>query len=130
MARCRTIKPSFFLNETLAECSPMARLLFAGLWCWADRNGRLEDRPRRIKAEIFPYDAVDADELLKELHSRGFIDRYTSSGVSVIQIRSFTKHQKPHPKETSWDLPEPGNFTAEPETFTAVPGKVTILPRK
>jgi len=48
MARSRNIKPGFFRNEMLAECSPLARLLFAGLWCLADRFGRLEDRPKRI----------------------------------------------------------------------------------
>lgn len=131
MARCRTIKPSFFSNETLGDCSPLARLLFAGLWCWADRHGRLEDRPRRIRAEILPYDDdSDADALLAELHRHGFIERYTASGKAVIQVRAFTKHQKPHPKETSYDLPEPGNFPAEPETFADEPGNLAILPRK
>ena len=123
MARCRTIKPSFFANETLAECSPLARLLFAGLWCWADRHGRLEDRPRRIRAEILPYDQVDADVLLAELEHRGFLTRYESGGTRVIQIVAFLKHQRPHPKEASYDLPLPGKFPA-------VPGKVTVLPGK
>ena len=50
MARARNIKPGFFANENLAECDPLARLLFAGLWCLADREGRLEDRPKRIAA--------------------------------------------------------------------------------
>ena len=36
MARTRSIKPSFFKNEYLAECEPMARLLFVGLWTLAD----------------------------------------------------------------------------------------------
>jgi len=49
MARTRSIKPSFFKNEFLAECEPMARLLFVGLWTLADRDGRLELRPRRIE---------------------------------------------------------------------------------
>jgi len=34
----------------------LARLLYPGLWMLADREGRLEDRPLRIKAEILPYD--------------------------------------------------------------------------
>lgn len=59
MARTRSIKPSFFSNDILAECEPMARLLFAGLWTLADRDGRLEYRPRRIKGALFPYDNCD-----------------------------------------------------------------------
>lgn len=121
MARCRTIKPGFFANEVLAECSPLARLLFAGLWCWADREGRIEDRPRRIKAEVLPYDDCDADALLSELHERGFIVRYEAAGLRCIQVAEFGKHQKPHPKESSAGLPEPGKFPAQPGKLAAVP---------
>lgn len=50
MAGARNIKPGFFTNDVLAACDQLARLLFAGLWTVADRAGRLEDRPKRIKA--------------------------------------------------------------------------------
>ena len=73
MARSRNIKPGFFLNDELAECDPLARLLFAGLWCIADREGRLEDRPKRIKAEVLPYDDCDVDELLNQLAERSLL---------------------------------------------------------
>ncbi|MCX8018393.1 MAG: hypothetical protein N2690_10910, partial [Rhodocyclaceae bacterium] len=59
--RARNIKPGFYKNEDLAECSVWARLIFPGLWMMADRDGRLEDRPKRIKAELLPFDAVDVD---------------------------------------------------------------------
>ena len=49
MARARNIKPGFFKNEFLAEMPCEVRLLFIGLWTLADREGRLEDRPKRIK---------------------------------------------------------------------------------
>ena len=54
MARARNIKPAFFKNETLVELPVETRLLFIGLWTLADREGRLEDRPKRIKMEIYP----------------------------------------------------------------------------
>ena len=50
--RARNLKPGFFQNEYLADLPPLARILFCGLWCSADRNGRLEYRPKKIKAEI------------------------------------------------------------------------------
>lgn len=106
MGRARNLKPGFFKNEDLAECSPWARLMFAGLWTLADREGRLEDRPRRIKGELFPYDEVDSDQLLSELASRGFIVRYTTDGVSVISIPSFLNHQRPHHTEKPSTLPK------------------------
>lgn len=99
MARARNIKPGFFENEDLAECSPWARLCFAGLWLLADREGRLEDRPKRIKGKLFPFDTVEVEPLLQELERHGFIVRYETDGVKAIQVSEFAKHQSPHYSE-------------------------------
>lgn len=119
MARARIIKPGFFKNEILAECSLGARLLFAGLWTLADREGRLEDRPKRIKADILPYDDIDADALLNELARNGFIVRYEANNDKYIQILTFTDHQKPHQKETASKIPAPDK--PQPKPGKAVP---------
>lgn len=114
MARTRQVTPGFFSDEDLAtRCSPMARLLFVGLWTLADRKGRLEDRPLKIKAALFPYEAVDADALLRELaqpkeHGVGaFILRYEANGRKYLQVCNFEKYQKCHPKEPAGGFPEP-----------------------
>jgi len=107
MARARNIKPGFFTNDLLAECQPLARILFQGLWCHADREGRIEDRPKKFKAEILPYDQCDADLLLTELESSGFIVRYESSGKRYLQVVNFSKHQNPHIKEPESTIPAP-----------------------
>jgi len=112
MARARNIKPGFYKNEDLAECSVWARLLFPGLWMLADREGRIEDRPKRIKGEIFPFDAVEVDPLLEELSKWGFIRRYVADGKRCIQINNFSAHQSPHATEKDSDLPdENGAYT-------------------
>lgn len=105
--RARNLKPAFFKNEALADCSPLARLLFAGLWCLADREGRLEDRPKRIRAELMPYDDGSVDAMLQELHEAGFILRYEVNGGRFIQVVNFTKHQNPHCKEQASTIPAP-----------------------
>lgn len=107
MARARNIKPGFFANEILAECEPLARILFAGLWCIADRAGRMEDRPKRIRAELLPYDHCDADRLLEQLEEHGFILRYEVCGNRYIQVLNFGKHQNPHIKESASSIPAP-----------------------
>ena len=113
MARARNIKPSFFTNDTLSECSRDARLLFIGLWTIADREGRLHDKPKRIKVEVFPYDNdVDCDELLNQLALNGFIKRYEVDGNRYISIPNFAKHQNPHFKEKASEIPA---FSASPE---------------
>src|SRR5690625_577204 len=52
--RARNIKPGLFKNEILGEADPIYSLLFIGLWTLADKEGRLENRPKRIRAELFP----------------------------------------------------------------------------
>lgn len=109
--RARNIKPGFFKSEGLASCTPLARLLFIGLWCMADREGRLEDRPARIKAELFPYEKADIEKLLIELSDKtdcdgtpSFIVRY-GQPKQYIQILHFLSHQNPHFKEKESEIP-------------------------
>jgi hypothetical protein len=105
MARARNIKPGFFKNYELADAGPLSQLLFAGLWCLADKEGRLEDKPRKIKAEIFPYYDCDINGELTVLERLGFVKRYVSNGIAVIQVQNFKKHQSPHHTEKPSTLP-------------------------
>ena len=106
-ARMRGIKPDFFLDEEVAGLPPLVRLLFIGLWTACDREGRTEDRPARLKAQILPYDDLDVDEALTLLAQRRFIVRYERGGRRLIQVRTFSQHQHPHPKEPRSILPMP-----------------------
>lgn len=130
MARTRSIKPSFFKNEYLAECEPMARLLFIGLWTLADSQGRMEFRPMRIKAEVFPYENCDILGLLKQLADKGFVRAYESGDVKVLEIPTFGDHQRCHPDERDEGLP-PADESAETIVFpepNAKPGNPTLEP--
>ncbi|MDO8455510.1 MAG: hypothetical protein Q7T07_01195 [Burkholderiaceae bacterium] len=111
MARSRNIKPGFFTNDVLGELPALTRLLFAGIWTLCDREGRLEDRPKKIRAEVLPYDVCDPEEMLESLEKAGFIQRYVAEGVRVIQVLAWHKHQKPHLKEVASTLPPPDGFT-------------------
>jgi hypothetical protein len=103
--RARNVKPGLFKNDVLAELPILTRYVFIGLWCMADREGRLQDRPARIKAEILPYDDADMDACLGELEAHGFIIRYVIDGQRLIWIVKFSCHQKPHQNETPSKLP-------------------------
>ena len=116
MARARNIKPGFFKNEVLGVADPLYSLLFEGLWVLADRAGRLEDRPLRIKGEVFPYrDGLNVDAMLNWLESNGFIRRYTAQGKKCILVLEFVKHQNPHKNEAESELPAPSNECTKPE---------------
>ena len=103
--RARSIKPGFYKNECLTECSPWARLLFPGLWMMADREGKLENRPKRIKNELFPSDSLDVAALLCELETHGLIKTYTVDGCAYIWIVKFCEHQRPHQNEVASIIP-------------------------
>ncbi len=113
MARIRTIKPDFFLDAELCDLSPLHRLLFAALWCHADRDGRLEDKPKELKVKCLPFDDCRADELLADLHRAGFITRYEVGGKRLIAIKDFDVHQRFHRDEKSRKLPAPPQHRAD-----------------
>lgn len=129
MSRARNIKPGFFKNDLLAECNPLARILFIGLWCEADRDGRLENRPKRIKAQCLPYDNCDVQALLGELADRGFITCYQVAGADYIAIPEFAKHQNPHCKEQASSIPAPDMHGASTVQEQGLHGESTELAR-
>ena len=127
MARARNIKPAFFTNELLGTEDPMIGLTFAGLWCLADKMGILEDRPLRIKAELFPYrDSLDVNGYLSVLARLGFIVRYKNGDRSLIQVCNFRKHQSPHHTEKAKGYPFPNDaksLIVEGNGYVTVPNQ-------
>lgn len=114
MPRIRYLKPEFFLDEDLGFITVEARLTFEGLWCHADREGRLEDRPVYLKTQIWPYQDIDVNALLDELSKpkttdpdETFIIRYVINKKKYIQIVNFLEHQKPHHTERKSAIPPP-----------------------
>jgi hypothetical protein len=70
---------------------------------------------RRLKVRLFPYDdGVDIGALAVELLGKDLIRRYQDShGQARIWIRSFEKHQRPHPREPDSAIePAPGQQSA------------------
>jgi hypothetical protein len=112
MGRIRNIKPTFFKDDDLAEFDFYIRYAYAGLWVYADKAGRLEDNKRLLKAEIFPYDDIDMEEILtllameKKSKHLPFILRYKYGRRGFIQIVNWN-HQRPHSTEKESLLPPP-----------------------
>ena len=120
MPRIRYLKPEFFSDEDLGELPYQTRIAFQGLWCYADKEGRLEDRSKFLKAMIFPYDDVDMEgelELLSQFKSNGspFIQRYVNGNGKYIQIIQWEKHQRPHHTEKESIFPPPSDSPQDKE---------------
>ncbi|HED2345306.1 TPA: hypothetical protein R4Y01_005535 [Serratia marcescens] len=109
MARIRTVKPEFWTDEKVVECSIPARLLFIGLFNFANDKGCLERSPRRIKMQVFPADSMDCEPLLQELITHGLLTEYSVNDVQYLHISGFLKHQKINrPSQTN--IPVPPGF--------------------
>ncbi|MGM1188127.1 DnaT-like ssDNA-binding domain-containing protein [Serratia liquefaciens] len=109
MARIRTVKPEFWTDEKVVECSIAARLLFIGLFNFANDKGCLERSPRRIKMQVFPADSMDCEPLLQELITHGLLTEYSVNDVQYLHISGFLKHQKINrPSQTN--IPVPPGF--------------------
>lgn len=97
MARIRSIKPEFFTSEQVVECSPSARLLFVGMWVFADDGGVHPASVKRLKMEVFPGDSFsdqDVRALVDELMNANLIVEYEAEGQRYWWVPSWDKHQK------------------------------------
>lgn len=108
MARIRSIKPEFWTDEKVVELPAMARLLFIGLWNFADDDGRMVLSAKRLKLQIFPADKCDISALLGELRGNSLIAIYQVDGIEYLQVNGFAKHQKVD-KRTASKHPAPPN---------------------
>ena len=138
MPRARNIKHSFFMDDELSELDPLARLLFIGLWTLADREGRLYDKPARIKVQVLPYDDCVVDTLLNDLAgicnpdgTPAHVVRYKVGGVECLQIVNFTKHQYPHRNENQSTIPPiPECDGTTSDSIESAPDKISTNPAR
>lgn len=96
--RIRCIKPEFWVSESIGRLSREARLLFIGLWSFADDSGRARGVFAAISGTLFPYDS-DALQLIPkwfaELEREGMVFRYKAEdGNTYYQLPNWLKHQK------------------------------------
>lgn len=96
MARIRSIKPKFWDDIKIGRLPRDARLLYIGLWTFADDLGVVIADPLWLKAKIFPYDQIQLQQLeawLKVLEETGFISHLTVCSESFYYLPTFSRHQ-------------------------------------
>lgn len=123
--RSRRFGEAFFSDDRLAELDPLARIFFLGLLACADREGRLEDRPRKLKALVLPFDNADPEAMLADFARLGLIRRYEADGRRLLLVEGFRQdgtvaYQRPHPNEAASTLPPPPDNQGTPPRSTKV----------
>jgi hypothetical protein len=97
MARIRTVKPEFWLNEELASTSEHARLLAIALLNVADDKGYFKANAKLLRAACFPFDDDSKKCLgsIQELSKIGYVEiRISECGREIGRIVKFSEHQR------------------------------------
>ena len=97
MARIRTIKPEFWLNEELANVSEPARLVAIGLLNLSDDEGWFKAHARLVESALFPFSepSVSIQQCLSDLSQIGYIRIYEGSdGKQYGTVVKFSEHQR------------------------------------
>lgn len=95
MSRIRSIHPGLWTDEEFVTLSPLARLLFMGIWNECDDKGIFEWKPLTLKMRLLPGDNADVAALMAEIEQIGAIRRYQVDGKSYGAVRNFCKFQRP-----------------------------------
>lgn len=97
MARIRTIKPEFWIDEKVGALSMPCRLFFIGLLNFADDQGVFKNNAVILKSLIFPYDenlrTSELKKWLDSLEKARMIIPVIHKGESYYVIRTFRDHQ-------------------------------------
>jgi hypothetical protein len=97
MPRIRTTKPKFWDDIKISKVSRDSRLIFIGIWNFADDLGVVVAEPIWLKSKILPYDILGEgvfEGWLKELVEYSFIIPIKHNNEDFFFIRNFDKHQK------------------------------------
>lgn len=132
--RIRTIKPEIFKDEELWDLAQTTGLpilqAFEGLWCFADKEGRFEWRPRALKTDILPYWDGDFSRVLDALTTRGFIVKYACGTREYGLVRTFKRHQVINNREADSELPPPPDETTPPKGENGYKPKIPDTPTR
>jgi hypothetical protein len=109
MARIRSLKPSFWSDEAVADLSRDARLLLIGLISFADDDGRFLASTSAIAGYIYPHDDLSTVKIRKwldEIASVGIIRLYTVNRREYGHFPKWSTHQRINKPQPS-TLPRP-----------------------
>ena len=123
VANSRMLHRNVSVNEQLADCSILARLLYTWGLPHTSDYGVLAASPRRLKAQVFPISSETPEEVgeaCEELVAAGLWKRFEDEGHPYIVYPTFDKYQRVDKRTSSPrdGLPLPPTYGGFPE----VPG--------
>jgi DnaD/phage-associated family protein len=92
----RMVTSKLFQNEKVATLDYGGRYFFVGTITNADDDGRLKGSSKYLKANIFPYDNITEEQIIKyrtTCHELGLIYYYIVNGIEIIMLPGWAEHQ-------------------------------------
>lgn len=121
MARKRMIDPAIWQSQDFSRLSMLAKLVFIGLFSYADDEGRGRATAAYVKSMVFPYDGklrvTDIDRSLNEIAANMSITFYTSDGNEYYSLDNWPKWQKVDKPQPSKLPPVSGDTTVIRRAF-------------
>ena len=124
MARIRSLHPGFWTDEKVVTLSLAARLLFMGIWTYADDAGRIEAKPGQLKLLVFPGDPCTKQDVagwLGELETAGLLQRYEVEGTSYLHCTNWARYQLPRYPLLRFPAPPCAPSVALPQSSRKAP---------
>ena len=106
----RLLTESVCYSEKIEKLNTFAEVFFYRLLVNVDDYGRLDARPRMLRAKLFPLKNVMLglmSDALRALEAAGLIDCYDVGGEPYLQIRDWETHQQIRFKREKYP-PPPG----------------------
>ncbi len=121
MARNRMIRPEFWSDEKIGSLSFMERLLFIGMWNFADDEGLIKANAVYLKGRIFPYDNIETEEIVEALNrfeKLKMIYTYGKNNQKYAWIIKFRVYQRiDKPQNPQHPLPRSENYQSYGEAI-------------
>ncbi len=107
MARNRMIKSAFWTDAKMCKLKREVRLMYIGMWNFADDFGVISADAMLIKSSVFPLDDLkikDVEEWLHSLEEAKVLIRFSYQDSEFFWITNFSKHQvinRPNTKDVN-----------------------------
>jgi hypothetical protein len=128
----RSLHPAICLSLSLAECEPLAQLLFDRLIVQADDQGRLQGDPRQVQAKCMPLVAEATPEAVSgwidQLSEHRMVIRYRSDDRDLLQLVNWWTFQDAMRRARPSRWPAPADWTDRTYDIGGK-GAVPVLPQ-
>lgn len=119
MAKGRMIDRRFTYSDKLNAVSRDARLFYASILPYLDRDGRTCAEPALLYGKIFRRTDFTLEEVsayLAELHLEELIVLYHHDGDDVLEFAEFLEFNSPNARERASEYPAPNGESPRDET--------------